>query len=332
MRLVIFQHNFHEIRKNYTAKVKNMYLCFFKLKNSMIQSMTGYGKAETTIETGKITIEIKSLNGKNADISIKSQLLPKDKELAVRQMIAQKLQRGNIDFFVTYEANSAETAKEINSDLVMAYYRQIMEINSRIEKEFPGTGNADAAHILGSVIRFPDVIDQNKKADIINEGNWEQVRACIAEALERICEYRIAEGRSLYADVTSKVRNILGYIPLIEQYEKERTASIKDRITSRINEIEASADQNRLEQEMIYYLEKLDINEEKVRLRQHCKYFMETIENEEYPGRKLGFIAQEMGREINTTGSKANHSEIQKIVVKMKDELEKIKEQTLNIL
>ena len=297
----------------------------------MIQSMTGYGKAETILESGKLTIEIKSLNGKNADISIKSALLPKDKELTVRQILAQRLQRGNIDLFLTFEANAAETAKEINADLVMSYYRQIMEINTRIGQEFPFTDNADAAHLLGQIIRFPDVMEQ-KKQDIINEGNWDQVLSCFNEALDRICEYRAAEGKSLYADVTAKVKNILDFIPQIETYEKERVTAVKERLTGRLAELNAAADQNRLEQEMIYYIEKLDINEEKVRLRQHCKYFMETIDNDPYPGKKLGFIAQEMGREINTTGSKANHSEIQKIVVRMKDELEKIKEQSLNIL
>ena len=293
--------------------------------------MTGYGKAETILESGKLTIEIKSLNGKNADISIKSALLPKDKELTVRQILAQRLQRGNIDLFLTFEANVAETAKEINADLVMSYYRQIMEINTRIGQEFPFTDNADAAHLLGQIIRFPDVIEQ-KKQDIINEGNWDQVLSCFNEALDRICEYRAAEGKSLHADVTAKVKNILDFIPQIETYEKERVAAVRERLTARLAELNAVADQNRLEQEMIYYIEKLDINEEKVRLRQHCKYFMETIDNDPYPGKKLGFIAQEMGREINTTGSKANHSEIQKIVVRMKDELEKIKEQSLNIL
>ena len=302
-----------------------------KRKNNMIQSMTGYGKAETILESGKLTIEIKSLNGKNADISIKSALLPKDKELTVRQILAQRLQRGNIDLFLTFEANAAETAKEINADLVMSYYRQIMEINTRIGQEFPFTDNADAAHLLGQIIRFPDVMEQ-KKQDIINEGNWDQVLSCFNEALDRICEYRAAEGKSLYADVTAKVKNILDFIPQIETYEKERVTAVKERLTGRLAELNAVADQNRLEQEMIYYIEKLDINEEKVRLRQHCKYFMETIDNDPYPGKKLGFIAQEMGREINTTGSKANHSEIQKIVVRMKDELEKIKEQSLNIL
>lgn len=294
--------------------------------------MTGYGKAETTLATGKITVEIRSLNGKNADISVKTQLLPKDKELAVRQLIAQRLQRGNIDFYMTFEPNASETARELNADLVMEYYRQIMAINERIEQEYPYTGNADATHILGTILRFPDIMDSGKKQDAVNDGNWEQVLGCITEALDRICEYRAEEGRSLYADVTSKVANIQNYIPLIESHEKERTESIRERILSRFDELSLPADKERLEQEMIYYLEKLDINEEKVRLRQHCKYFMETIDNEPYPGKKLGFIAQEMGREINTTGSKANNSEIQKTVVKMKDELEKIKEQCLNIL
>ena len=293
--------------------------------------MTGYGKAETILEAGKLTIEIKSLNGKNADISIKTALLPKDKELAVRQLIAQRLQRGNIDFFITFEANAAESAKEINADLVMSYYRQIMAINTRIGQEYPFTDNADAAHLLGSIIRFPDVIEQ-KKQDVINDGNWEQVLSCINEALDRICDYRAAEGKSLYADITAKVRNIQEFIPQIEAFETERVSAVRERLMSRLAELSAAADQNRLEQEMIYYIEKLDINEEKVRLRQHCKYFMETIDNDPYPGKKLGFIAQEMGREINTTGSKANHSEIQKIVVRMKDELEKIQEQSLNIL
>ncbi len=297
----------------------------------MIQSMTGYGKAETILEAGKLTIEIKSLNGKNADISIKTALLPKDKELAVRQLIAQRLQRGNIDFFITFEANAAESAKEINADLVMSYYRQIIAINTRIGQEYPFTDNADAAHLLGSIIRFPDVIEQ-KKQDVINDGNWEQVLSCINEALDRLCDYRAAEGKSLYADITAKVRNIQEFIPQIEAFETERVSAVRERLMSRLAELSAAADQNRLEQEMIYYIEKLDINEEKVRLRQHCKYFMETIDNDPYPGKKLGFIAQEMGREINTTGSKANHSEIQKIVVRMKDELEKIKEQSLNIL
>ena len=298
----------------------------------MIQSMTGYGKAETILPSGKITVEIRSLNGKNADISIKTQLLPKDKELPIRQLIAGRLQRGNIDFFMTFEANAEETAREINQDLVMAYYRQIMAINEKVEQEYPYTGNADAAHLLSSILRFPDIMDSGKKQDIIDDENWNQVLGCITEALDRICTYRADEGRSLYADITSKVQKIMDCIPQIEELEKERVPMIRERIMSRLAELQVPADKDRLEQEMIYYLEKLDINEEKVRLRQHCRYFMETIDNDPYPGKKLGFIAQEMGREINTTGSKANHSGSQKIVVMMKDELEKIKEQSLNIL
>ena len=291
--------------------------------------MTGYGKAETTLTGGKLTVEIKSLNGKNADISIKTPLLPKDKELIVRQMIAQKLYRGNIDFFMNWEPNATESAKPINTELVKEYYRQIEEIRKEIYPTAFTT--VETSILLNNILRMPDVID-NRRQEVINDDNWAQVQACIEEALENIYEYRLTEGKSLYNDVTAKVQKILDFIPQIESYESERISAVKERITSRINEITSNPDINRLEQEMIFYIEKLDINEEKVRLRQHCKYFMETIQNEPYPGKKLGFIAQEMGREINTTGSKANHSEIQKIVVHMKDELEKIKEQSLNIL
>lgn len=292
--------------------------------------MTGYGKAETILKEGKITVEIRSLNGKNADISIKTTLLPKDKELTVRQLIAQRLYRGNIDFFITFEPNAAESAKEINRELAMAYYKQLYELNGMIVAEYPGSGNTE--NLLGTILRLPDVVSSGKTKDVINDENWEQVYNCIGDAIDRICEYRTVEGKSLYADITARVDNILNTVPKIEAFESERITAVKERIATRLAEIKAEPDSGRLEQEMIYYIEKLDINEEKVRLRQHCKYFMETIDNDPYPGKKLGFIAQEMGREINTTGSKANHSEIQKLVVIMKDELEKIKEQSLNIL
>lgn len=294
--------------------------------------MTGYGKAETNIPGGKITVEIKSLNGKNADISIKTTLLPKDKELNVRQFIAQKLYRGNIDFFMTFEPNAAEDAKEIDAETALAYYRQIHNINSLIDNEFPGEGNIDARHILSTILRFPDVMDSGKKQDIVNDENWEEVFGCISRAVDNLCAYREAEGKSLLADVSAKVANIVNFIPEIEALEGERITAVKEKINSKLSELAVAPNPERLEQEMIFYLEKLDINEEKVRLRQHCKYFMEIVESDPYPGKKLGFITQEMGREINTTGSKANHSGIQKIVVRMKDELEKIKEQTLNIL
>lgn len=293
--------------------------------------MTGYGKAETVLESGKISVEIRSLNGKNADISIKTTLLPKDKELLVRQIIADELKRGSIDVFINFEANAAECAKKINQDLVLEYFRQIEEISARIEQEYPGKGICDAESILPSILRMPDVLDM-KKTDIINDENWPAVETCIREALERVNEFRSREGETLYRDVTSKVRSILSYVDQVEQHEQERITAIREKILGRFEELRLEPDQSRLEQEMIFYIEKLDINEEKVRLRQHCRYFMDTIDTDPQPGKKLGFIAQEMGREINTTGSKANNTDIQQIVVRMKDKLEKIKEQSMNIL
>ena len=295
----------------------------------MIRSMTGYGKAEAMLETGKITVEVRSLNGKTADISIKTSMLPKDKEMTVRHKIANELQRGNIDFFVTFEPNAADSAKKINLDLAMEYYQQISSLGDRIGAVNLWEKNPN--DLIATILRMPEVMDA-KKQDVITEDNWPAVEACIEEALANINSFRAQEGKVLYKDVTSKVANILEFSRQVEQYEKERVDAVREKILSRFAELKAEPDQSRLEQEMIFYIEKLDINEEKVRLRQHCKYFLDTIENEPYPGKKLGFIAQEMGREINTTGSKANHTEIQKLVVKMKDELEKIKEQSLNIL
>ena len=295
----------------------------------MIHSMTGYGKAEVLLETGKITVEVRSLNGKTADISLKTSMLPKDKEMAVRQKIAAALTRGNIDFFITYEPNAADSAKKINMDLAMEYYQQISNLGSQIGAVNLWSHNPN--DLLAMILRMPEVMD-SKKQDVINDENWPAVEACIDEALANINAFRAQEGEVLYKDVTDKVANILEFSAQVETYEKERVESVREKILSRFAELKAEPDQSRLEQEMIYYIERLDINEEKVRLRQHCRYFLDTISTEECPGKKLGFIAQEMGREINTTGSKANHTEIQKIVVKMKDELEKIKEQSLNIL
>ena len=291
--------------------------------------MTGYGKAEVLLETGKITVEIRSLNGKTADIGIKTSMLPKDKEIAVRQKIAAELTRGNIDFFITYEPNAADSAKKINMDLAMEYLHQIKSLGEQIGADALCNDNPNA--LLSLILRMPEVMD-SKKADVITDENWPSVEACIDEALANINAFRAKEGEVLYNDVKAKVENILNYSAVVETYEQERVDSIREKILSRFAELKAEPDQSRLEQEMIFYIEKLDINEEKVRLRQHCRYFLDTMDNEPNPGKKLGFIAQEMGREINTTGSKANHTEIQKIVVKMKDELEKIKEQSLNIL
>ena len=295
----------------------------------MIKSMTGYGKAEAILATGKITVEVRSLNGKTADISIKTSMLPKDKEIAVRHKIANELTRGNIDFFVTFEPNAADSAKKINMDLAMEYYQQIDQLAGKIGAQNLQLQNPN--DLLAMILRMPEVMDA-KKQDVITDENWPVIEACIDEALKNINEFRSQEGVILYNDVTEKVNNILEFSRQVEQFENERIETIREKILNRFAELKAEPDQSRLEQEMIFYIEKLDINEEKVRLRQHCKYFLDTIANEVNPGKKLGFIAQEMGREINTTGSKANHTEIQKIVVKMKDELEKIKEQSLNIL
>ena len=295
----------------------------------MIKSMTGYGKAEAILETGKITVEVRSLNGKTADISIKTSMLPKDKEMAVRQKIAAELTRGNIDFFVTFEPNAADSAKKINMALAMEYYSQLKILGEQI-----GAGELYAQNpndLIATILRMPEVMD-SKKQDVITDENWPVVEKCIEEALANINSFRAQEGEVLYKDVTSKVNKILEYSAQVETFEKERVDAIREKILSRFAELKAEPDQSRLEQEMIFYMEKLDINEERVRLRQHCQYFLDTIENEPNPGKKLGFIAQEMGREINTTGSKSNHAEMQNIVVKMKDELEQIKEQVLNVM
>ena len=295
----------------------------------MIKSMTGYGKAEVLLEAGKVTVEVRSLNGKTADISLKTSLLPKDKEIAVRQKIAAELQRGNIDMFMTFEPNAAENAKQINMDLAMQYYQQISELGGKIGAVNLWMHNPN--DLLATILRMPEVMDA-KKQEVINDENWPAVEACIDEALANINAFRAQEGEVLYRDVTENVAKILEYSAQVEAFEQERVDAIREKILNRFAELKTEPDQSRLEQEMIFYIEKLDINEEKVRLRQHCRYFLETIDSEPNPGKKLGFIAQEMGREINTTGSKANHTEIQKLVVKMKDELEKIKEQSLNIL
>ena len=291
--------------------------------------MTGYGKAEVLLDAGKVTVEIRSLNGKTADISLKTSLLPKDKEIAVRQKIAAELQRGNIDMFMTFEPNAAENAKQINMDLALQYYQQISDLGGKIGAV--NLWNHNPNDLLAMILRMPEVMDA-KKQEIITDENWPAVESSIDEALSNINAFRAQEGEVLYKDVTGNVARILEYSSQVEAYEKERVDAIREKILNRFAEIKAEPDQSRLEQEMIFYIEKLDINEEKVRLRQHCRYFLETIDSEPYPGKKLGFIAQEIGREINTTGSKANHTEIQKLVVKMKDELEKIKEQSLNIL
>ena len=284
--------------------------------------MTGYGKAVAQLEGGNLTVEIRSLNAKSADVSLKTSLIPKDKDLVVRRKIADALVRGTIDVFLTWEPTASVAASKINTDLVADYCRQLEPVL--------GTSTPDPA-VLASILRFPDVLDSGKK-DLITEENWPVVEAAFDECLRKVDEYRIHEGEALHKDIVGRVKLILSLYDEIEAMEEERIEAVRAKILKAADDLKISMGGERFEQEMILYLEKLDINEEKVRLRQHCKYFLDTVENEPYPGKKLGFIIQEMGREINTTGSKASHAGIQKCVVRMKDELEKIREQSMNIL
>ena len=300
----------------------------------MIKSMTGYGKAEVNLAAGKLTIEIRTLNSKSADISIKSSLLPKDKDLAIRQKIAERLIRGTIDVYINFEASTTESAKLVDAAVVKDYYDQV----SRIRENLPGFAMCSVSEtdrmnneILAAILRFPDAVTV-KKEDVIDEENWPEVESAFDRALDAVDDYRSREGEALYKDVTSRVQNILDLENEVEAHEQERMVTVKEKILKAAEEVGVKLDRERFEQEMIFWLEKYDINEEKVRLRQHCAYFLDTIDGEAWPGKKLGFIIQEMGREINTTGSKANNASIQKAVVRMKDELEKIREQSMNIL
>ena len=300
----------------------------------MIKSMTGYGKAEANLASGKLTVEIRTLNSKSADISIKSSLLPKDKDLAIRQKIADRLVRGTIDVYISFEASAAESAKLVDAAVVKDYYGQICKLRGELPGFFmDSASDSDRMNneILTAILRFPDVVAA-KKEDVINEQNWPEVESAFDRALDAVDDYRSREGEALYKDVCSRVQNILELENEVEAHEQERIDTVKEKIVKAAEELGVKLDKERFEQEMIFYLEKFDINEEKVRLRQHCTYFMDTINGEPYPGKKLGFIIQEMGREINTTGSKANNASIQKAVVRMKDELEKIREQSMNIL
>ena len=291
--------------------------------------MTGYGKAECICDNNKITVEIRSVNGKAADISLKTQIIPREREIEVRQLLANKLQRGNIDLFALSASAEENPGRTINQEVVLSYVRQLREL-ANAAGENPGFET-----LLASALRFPEVFEnataKEENQELLNE-NWDKIFKAIDEAATMLTCFRKTEGKRLQEDLSERVMLITKYLDQTESFDHERIESVKSRLGSKIQEALDSPDMNRFEQEMIYYLEKLDITEEKVRLAQHCRYFLETMETEEYPGKKLGFIAQEMGREINTLGSKANHAGIQQIVVRMKDEFEKIKEQSLNIL
>ena len=291
----------------------------------MIQSMTGYGKAVVTFNDKKINVEIRSLNSKTLDLSTRVAPLYREKEIEMRQMVAKALTRGKVDFSIWVEKDAAADATPINAALVENYYQQIKEISAR-------TGIPEPQDWFQTLLRMPDVTTTNE-VEILTDEEWETARQAIEQALNALVEFRKQEGIALQKKFIEKIDNISALLTSIEPYEKSRVEKIRARIIEGLNTIpEIDYDQNRLEQELIYYIEKLDISEEKQRLANHLKYFRETM-NEGYgQGKKLGFIAQEMGREINTTGAKSNQAEMQNIVVKMKDELEQIKEQVLNAL
>ena len=291
----------------------------------MIQSMTGYGKATTAYKGKKIYVEIKSLNSKQLDLTTRIAPLYREKEMEVRQMVSTALIRGKVELALWIEKEAGGDATPINGPLVENYYRQLKAISAK-------TGIPEPADWYATLLRLPDVTTKTE-AEEVDDEEWQTVRRTIEEALQQLVLFRRQEGEALQRKFGEKLDNIGRLLASIEPYEKSRVEKIRARIIDGLKEIpEAEYDKNRLEQELIYYIEKLDISEEKQRLANHLKYFRETMEESDAQGKKLGFIAQEMGREINTTGSKSNQAEMQNIVVMMKDELEQIKEQVLNAL
>lgn len=292
----------------------------------MVKSMTGFGK--TTVESGskKIVIEIKSLNSKQLDLNLRMPNLYKEKEMEIRSMVKEQLDRGKVDMNIYFDSSESDKDVSINQSVVMQYFNQMKEISRQLGLEPEGN------ELLQTVMRFPDTLQV--KSEELSEQEWLQLKTGIEKALEEINRFRLQEGKALIKDISYRIELIQQLAAEVPQFEMKRVEVIRQKLQEKINEWTdiKNIDQNRLEQEIIYYLEKLDITEEKVRLANHCKYFLETVEKEDAPGRKIGFIAQEIGREINTMGSKANDHDIQKLVVRMKDELEKIKEQSLNVL
>ncbi|MES5168882.1 YicC/YloC family endoribonuclease [Prevotella melaninogenica] len=292
----------------------------------MILSMTGYGKAVVAYKEKKINVEVKSLNSKSLDLSARIAPLYREKEMAIRRLLAQKLERGKVDFSLWVEKESTVDATPINAALVENYYKQIKAISA-------STGIPEPEDWITTLLRLPDVTAKTE-VEVLDDEEWGVAQQAINEAIEKLIEFRKQEGAALQKKFTEKIDNIANLLKSIEPFEKNRVPKIREKIIDGLKQIpEVDYDKNRLEQELIYYIEKLDINEEKQRLTNHLKYFHETMKESGHGvGKKLGFIAQEMGREINTTGSKSNQAEMQNIVVKMKDELEQIKEQVLNAL
>ncbi len=292
----------------------------------MLKSMTGFGKATFESNERKITVEIKSLNSKQSDVSVRLPQHYKEKELILRNEINQCLNRGKIDVSIWFNGNETDKSMQFNEALIKDYYTQLERISTSIGRKL------EDEQVLSLILRLPDVFKTDVKD--IEEAEWQAVLETTKQALAEVDKFRIQEGEMLEKDFIYRIEKIAELLKNIEPFESERISKIRERINQNLNDNvdKANIDQNRFEQEIIFYLEKFDITEEKVRLGHHCTYFLDTMKNEDMAGRKLGFITQEIGREINTIGSKANHTQIQKIVVQMKDELEKIKEQLLNIL
>jgi uncharacterized protein (TIGR00255 family) len=291
----------------------------------MIKSMTGFGKAIAETPQKKITVEIKSLNSKQLDINTKLPWLYKERELDIRVLVSQKLERGKIDLTIYFDNLEDEPIPEINKSTVKNYYGQLKEIAAELKIDLDN-------QILAAIMRLPDTLNTQKQELTVEE--WQLAKSIIIEAIDMLDLYRLEEGNALEKDLNNSLERILSSLENIQSFEENRISRVREKLNSLIEENVNSEniDKNRFEQELIYYLEKFDINEEKIRLKKHCEYFLETINSPPPNGKILGFIAQEIGREINTIGSKANDAAIQKLVVMMKDDLEKIKEQTLNVL
>ena len=286
--------------------------------------MTGFGKAEDIVANKKIVIQLKSLNSKQSDINTKVPSLFREKELSYRKLLSDGLTRGKIELAISYENLENQSTFQIDSDLLKSYFKQLQTISAEL--------GANESSLIEVVSKFPDVL--KSQSDELVKEDWDKVETILVNAIQDIITFRAHEGLSLEADLKSHVVNISNLLEEALKYEHERTATVKERLKNNLEELEQkiTLNEERFEQELIYYIEKYDISEEKVRLKAHCDYFIETMNANAGQGKKLGFISQEMGREINTLGSKANHAEMQKIVVQMKDELEKIKEQVLNVL
>ena len=286
----------------------------------MIKSMTGFGKSVTQLPTKKITIEIKSLNSKNQDLNARIPSFYREKELELRNLVAQRLERGKIDFSLYVELNGEETSSTINADVVKQYMKQLREV----------TPDAADIELLKIATRLPDALKTER--DEIDDEEYKSILAGVEEALNAIDTYRVDEGKALKKDFELRIKNIATNLDEVITLDPERMTGVRQRLTKAVSDLKTEVDENRFEQELTYYLEKYDITEEKVRLSNHLKYFQKSLDSADSNGKKLAFISQEMGREINTIGSKSNYAPMQQVVVRMKDELEKIKEQLLNVL